>query len=268
MTGSENLTSQSTSRLRALTTWSEDSPALVRSWLSECSDYSSHEQCRPRRQRQRLPLRLLDVSLAESSQKKEQKSWDAESLPQSEIIGVRISSSSHLPLDTPYLTLSHCWGKHLKMKLSHSNMAEYTSPEGIPPHVFADPSAATFRDAILVTRSLGFRYLWIDSLCINQEDNIEKGDEIMFMHEIYRHADLNISATAATDGFGGLFQKRNPLILYPCISRRRVGLVAFTSPLIHFTSEVLQGPVNQRSWVFQERLLARRVLHFCSAQIF
>jgi hypothetical protein len=88
------------------------------------------------------------------------------------------------------------------------------------------------------------------------------------MHEIYRHADLNISATAANDGFGGLFQKRNPLVLYPCTSSRRVGLVAFTSPLIRFTLEVLQGPVNRRSWVFQERMLARRVLHFCSIQIF
>lgn len=239
MTGSEDPTSQATSRPRTLTTWSEDSPALVRSWLSECF---AHEQCRPRYQRLRLPLRLIDVDLAETCQINRQRSEDTHSPPQYGITSVRICSTRDLPLDTQYLTLSHCWGKNLKIKLSNSNKEEYTSSQGIPSHVFAEPSAATFRDAILVTRKLGFRYLWIDSLCINQEDNTEKGHEIMFMHEIYRHAEINISATAAADGFGGLFQKRNPLVLYPCTSRKRVGLVAFTSPLIHFTLEVLQDP--------------------------
>lgn len=86
--------------------------------------------------------------------------------------------------------------------------------------------------------------------------------------KIYRQAEINISATAGADGFGGLFQKRSSLILYPCTGSRRVGLIAFTSPLINFTLEVLQEPVNRRSWVFQERMLARRVLHFSSTQIF
>ncbi|OJT10399.1 hypothetical protein TRAPUB_13091 [Trametes pubescens] len=55
----------------------------------------------------------------------------------------------------------------------------------------------TIRDAIYVTRMLGFRWLWIDSLCIIQDSDEDMAHEIGCMHHIYRYAHLTIVAGSA-----------------------------------------------------------------------
>jgi hypothetical protein len=151
-------------------------------------------------------------------------------------------------------------------KLSHQNAAQYL--QNIPLDIFQQPTAATFRQAIHVARCLGFRYLWIDALCINQEDATEKDLEITYMSEIYSHATINLSATAAEDGSGGLFFERDPWIATVCHSERHPNLVAFAPPEVSFVHEMLRSPINKRAWVFQERMLATRVLHFCRTRLF
>ncbi|KAK0641744.1 hypothetical protein B0T16DRAFT_461779 [Cercophora newfieldiana] len=67
-----------------------------------------------------------------------------------------------------YITLSHCWGppSHVTTQLTTENSADYAT-NGIPLQQLPN----TFRHAVLFCRELGIPYLWIDSLCIIQDDH-------------------------------------------------------------------------------------------------
>lgn len=67
----------------------------------------------------------------------------------------------------------------------------------------------TFRDAILITRRLGYQYLWIDSLCIIQDSIEDWQREAASMDYIYKHASLTIAAEAGGDSSAGIFRSTN-----------------------------------------------------------
>lgn len=135
------------------------------------------------------------------------------------------------------------------------------------------------RDAILVTRSLGFRYIWIDTLCLNQDDDLEKLDQISKMHIFYSRAVINLSATAAEGGANGMIQDRYPFLFAPLTlsmanaTSSKGGVSNDTSSsLVFFKDErgacIHDAKIYSRGWVFQERMLAQRVLHFASDQVY
>jgi len=64
---------------------------------------------------------------------------------------------------------------------------------------------ATFLEAIKLTRRLGIRCLWIDSLCIIQDSSEDWDTESVRMFDIYKNSYLNIGAAGALDADGGLF---------------------------------------------------------------
>ena len=82
-------------------------------------------------------------------------------------IGIRLDSQMRLVQDiaaVKYVALSHCWGKHRSFITERETLLERLesiSFERLP---------KTCRDAIAITRTLGVRYIWIDSLCILQND--------------------------------------------------------------------------------------------------
>jgi hypothetical protein len=126
----------------------------------------------------------------------------------------------------------------------------------------------TFLDALTVTRNLGFNYLWIDSLCILQDDLTDWRRESPLMSEVYGNAVVNISATHADDGSVGLFAKRD-------ISRAARQYIELPNGEIHelldpFLYErcITDAPLSKRAWTFQERYLAQRTIHFSAEQIF
>jgi hypothetical protein len=63
-----------------------------------------------------------------------------------------------------YVCLSHCWGNAQLVKTLTNNI------EGMKRGIALASLPKTFQDAVLMTRRLGIRYLWIDSLCIIQDD--------------------------------------------------------------------------------------------------
>ncbi|KAF6785733.1 heterokaryon incompatibility protein [Colletotrichum sojae] len=141
-----------------------------------------------------------------------------------------------------------------------------------------DKLPKTFRQAVQVTRKLGVRYLWIDSLCILQ-DRDDLSDwlvEAGLMHKVYSHSYCNISAAGARDSSKGLFFERNPRIsdtaaVELCV--KGLGLDAdylncSIVDLRFWGHAVGQCPLNKRGWVLQERLLSPRVLHFGRDQLF
>jgi hypothetical protein len=68
-----------------------------------------------------------------------------------------------------------------------------------------DLAPATFRDAINIARVLGIEYIWVDALCIVQDDPIEWQKEASKMESIYSGSSLTIAATDATNSSGGCF---------------------------------------------------------------
>ena len=99
-----------------------------------------------------------------------------------------------------YTCLSHCWGTRPLIRTLKSNVDQFKK-DGIP----WDSIPKTFQDAISVTGSLGVSYIWIDSLCIVQDDAEEWNIESANMADIYMGACLTIGATGAVDSSGGLF---------------------------------------------------------------
>lgn len=111
----------------------------------------------------------------------------------------------HLEVPEPgskaeYVALSHCWGGDIDITLTEGNLDEFQV--GLP---FKN-LAANFQDAIEVTRKLGIRYLWIDSLCIIQDSdsNADWERESQTMTTVYRDCTLTVSAMSSKkseDGF-------------------------------------------------------------------
>jgi hypothetical protein len=50
----------------------------------------------------------------------------------------------------------------------------------------------TIQDALHITRTIGERYLWVDALCIVQDDKIDVQRTVHKMDEIYRAASLTV----------------------------------------------------------------------------
>lgn len=130
----------------------------------------------------------------------------------------------------------------------------------------------TFQDAIVVARKLGIPYLWIDSLCIIQGDSKDWQHEAALMHHVYRNAACNLSALGAQSSDEGLFLPRNAQSIRPLtVEVAWKGYPEETYAVVDekfWTDRVHNAPLNRRGWVFQERLLAPRVLHFGSEQMY
>jgi hypothetical protein len=122
----------------------------------------------------------------------------------------------------------------------------------------------TFRDAVEVARKLEVPYLWIDSLCIVQDSATDWASESSKMNDVYKNSYLNLAAAASLDANGGLFYPRSPLSTTPCIVKIGQGADAkyagsFYTPENERSDKMV---LFTRGWVFQECLLAPRILLF------
>lgn len=162
-----------------------------------------------------------------------------------------------------YIALSHCWGDTthyppLKTKTSSLQAHLINIPwEQVP---------KTFQDAVAITRALGLRYLWIDSLCIIQDDLNDWHRESAVMGLIYERARLTIAACYARNSSEGCFSQRealSPPVEIPHINASgfRQGSV-FLTVLPSDQEEVGENlnPLDTRAWTTQEWLLSRRMI--------
>lgn len=175
---------------------------------------SGHKYCNRPSLGKRLPLRLLDLDPDDLLQALPKDNTDLNRYSVDEVSGVQIRLTDSLPKDVEYLTLSHRWDPAPSILLT-SDTARLLSTR-IPLRLLQMPSTKTIREAIQVTRTLGYRYLWVDALCIMQDDTTEKVEAIALMDEFYVGAVANISATGASRATDGLFHQRSPLIMQPC----------------------------------------------------
>lgn len=153
-----------------------------------------------------------------------------------------------------YMTLSHCWGtKDPMLMLKHDHERAFTNPnEGIE---WSD-LPKNFRDAIEIARALDVRYIWIDSLCIVQ-DNGEFATEGQLMHLVYRNSFCNLAAVDSDGCQGGFFPEglTEPLDLSGAITSSKSPIFGGRSwhvlPSDLWEYRLLNKILYTRGWVFQ-----------------
>lgn len=125
---------------------------------------------------------------------------------------------------------------------------------------------ATLADAVAVTRSLGIKYLWIDAICIAQDDDADKTKEIKEMGNIYKNARVTIAAASARSVHNGFLHRNIPTDVPLPILRQEGGYNTLWVRKLPVTlpDELL----DSRGWALQEYLLSPRVLYYGSRDIF
>lgn len=228
----------------------DDAFALVQDWERECS--KSHTKCQ---------VTIAGQRINDSRQIK---------LP-SRVIHLRGSKDNIKPhvLATQgkmgaYTALSHRWGDMELLALQKHNITERLLD------ISWDSLPKTFRDAMTVTKSIGIDYIWIDSLCIIQNDQVDWINESARMGEIYESAWMTIVASNAKDANEGLFIDRPEL--YPSLELPYYDSNGDEqgSCFMDFSREYLsedgdcreQGPLFKRAWATQEWLLSRRAVYY------
>lgn len=224
-------------------TASDESWSLATKWLKTC--VSQHSACADvESSAPWYPSRLVEIDEAN-------------------LANVRLIESSESPPKGKYTTLSHCWGTARYLQLTSDSLSALK--QNIP----LSDLPLTFKEACEVTRRLGIRYIWIDSLCISQDSKGDWLHEAALMHKVYSHSYCTIAAAASADSSQGLFRHRPVHFLYPCeIEIPWFGTVKYhLVDYLFWASQIQDQPLHRRGWVVQERLLAPRVLHFSSQQL-
>ncbi|KAH9857300.1 heterokaryon incompatibility protein-domain-containing protein [Lenzites betulinus] len=175
-----------------------------------------------------------------------------------------------------YVALSYVWGKNQPHKTTLSTLFKYEA--GLDLALLPQ----TIRDAIRVTRELGFELLWVDSLCIVQDLASERLHEIGRMHHIFRYAAFTIVAASARDVGEGFLHDRQPVQPFewktfslPILSRPASATAApQVGTLTLYSDSELPGmssgpnykdqPTSQRAWCLEEQLMSPRSLLFFS----
>jgi Heterokaryon incompatibility protein (HET) len=164
-----------------------------------------------------------------------------------------------------YTTLSHCWGIHIPLRLLASNVS--TLEKEIP----VSHLSKSFQDTLLVTRRLGLRCLWIDSLCVIQDSVSDWQEQSASMAQIYSKSYCNIAAAHSTDGTQGCFLERNSDLVIPLKVYLDWGLhpgTYYAVQWLYWRQNVMETLVIGRAWVCQERFLSSRILYFGVRQLY
>ncbi|OMP88709.1 hypothetical protein BK809_0005430 [Diplodia seriata] len=226
---------------------SDRSISWMKQWVHDCS---SHHQDSCSQAPGQMPARLIDVTpfhpqLVETHQQHRK-----------------------------YAALSYCWGipsaSNPHLKTLAGNYQQHQN--GIP----IDTIPKTLHDAILVTRALGIQYLWIDALCIIQDDASDWQQEAVQMGQIYRNAAATIvAATATTSNEGFLARPRDRMhVRIPYTSSSTTSTAGSVKAkdtfqlwqrvTAHLSEDItVQASAwSTRAWTFQEQHLSTRALYF------
>lgn len=233
----------------AISTGSDQSLAAAKAWLDECS--FNHMKCSVTVEPDAMwkPTHLLDVSIK-----------GPKGAP-----GVKLVDGMFLDPLTEYATLSHCWGNSRPIRLNQKTLP------ALRQGVAQSTLPKTFADACHATEKLGYRYLWIDALCIMHDAEPLVYAEISQMAKVYSEATVNLAATSSRDDATGLFYTRNIAALQPAVvSVAGHGIDDGVYKVLRskiWADLVANSPLSKRAWVFQERCLAKRTIHFTRTEV-
>ncbi|RGP77710.1 het domain-containing [Fusarium longipes] len=239
---------------------SEPHLRLVNLWRQECS---SHSLCNKRSLKSVLPSRV--VQILPSSGK----------LPEASVIETRNIAGEH-----EYVCLSYCWGKSVQKTMTTCNI--------FPRPLVLEELPKTIADTVLLCHALGYKYLWVDSLCIIQGNSGDWHKESSVMCDIYGGSALTISTPICDDSAQSFLEKRQNTRYFsgPRLRLKSPGQSSSTprsmllplksdaspsktwnsrldwSKAYHYLHEDVKPDAwTQWAWTYQEWLLSPRVLH-------
>lgn len=244
-----------------------DNFQIMKTWIQECRQ--NHEICLKNLENF-LPTRLLDLQAFETGD-------------DIRLVSVELKDFEDEDFQPEYITLSHCWGppEIRPTTTTKENLEERMTQISI------DDLSNTFRDAVRITRELGERYLWIDSLCIIQDDEDDWAREAALMAEVYGNSYCTLAALSSKDSTEGCR-------LVPNIQDTICSFLEFDAeddyygpyririfqdeprewhaeygdnPYRHGSYGDSNNHLRSRAWTLQERGLSRRNIHFGKHQL-
>lgn len=183
---------------------------------------------------------------------------------------VRLVSTTRQRPNSPYATMSHCWGVHPIDVLTPINLPDLQKGRSTVEF------APSFRDCFTALRHLDISYVWIDTFCIlqggSEESRRDWAIESLLMEKVYTCSVLNIGAAHGVDSRAGCFRERNMTDHLPQsqpISWPQLRTGTFT---LYRSGEIPRDIFNRhhlfsRAWVLQEMILSPRLLHYGAEQI-
>ncbi|KAI0514666.1 heterokaryon incompatibility protein-domain-containing protein [Xylaria bambusicola] len=175
-----------------------------------------------------------------------------------------------------YVALSYVWGSPKQATLTSENIYILGQTGELTKQCLPQ----TISDAIQLVQLLGFRFLWVDALCIIQNDDGDKSEQIGNMSQVYGLAFLTIIAACGTNSMSGLaglrpgtrsFEQREVVVIPP--GTGSAGLSLLTTCESHQTgfwspsgSDFELSAWNSRGWTLQELAMSRRCLIFTRHQ--
>ncbi|KAH9482060.1 hypothetical protein JR316_0004155 [Psilocybe cubensis] len=166
--------------------------------------------------------------------------------------------------DPRYLALSYVWGPGLPaIRLTKNTVKDLSGKGAFDRH--RDIIPKTIRDAIDLVHMIGERYLWVDSLCLIQDDEADMLDGINHMDLVYQCALATIIASHGEHCNAGL-----PGV-HPG-SRTVSQNITEVLPGISMTEtegvyDSMKGVYRTRGWTHQELVLSHRALIFTENRI-
>lgn len=223
---------------------SKDNLVQIRRWLDTCR--SKHDRCNNWCSRLgtkgRRPTRVLELSDN----------------------AVRLRCNLQAIDSFEYLALSHMWGTNpsQQLRLTASTLQEFEKiiPLELLPSIFAE--------AIQITRHLGFRYLWIDSLCIIQDSKHDWTAEANLMSAVYNNAVCTIAVLFPPQvAFSSTQFRDDPRHLTPCIIRQPIrveaGICVFPYEFLKSSALTQKDwSLSSRAWTLQEHILSPRTIFY------
>lgn len=162
----------------------------------------------------------------------------------------------------PYACLSYLWGKPTEpFTTTKENIKDLLEPQSLRKYWNRLPN--TIRDAITLLQKIHVRYLWIDRLCIVQNDQEMAREHISCMASIYAQAHFTVVATSGDDdqhGLPGVSPRELNVELLRFGSSGRLLFSKFQG--YKFWEEPGNSSWHTRAWTYQERLISSRCLVF------
>ncbi|UPK90662.1 hypothetical protein LCI18_001597 [Fusarium solani-melongenae] len=217
--------------------------ALIHEWLRVCRETHRHGRLPDASLNSaELPTRVIDLGVSDK--------------PKLQLIAGEDMESQK------YFALSHCWGKSMRFRALKENI------EALTKAIDFRRLPRTFKEAIKTARGLNVRYLWIDSLCIIQDDQDDWKREAARMQQVFSNATCVIAASSASSSAEGFLETRRDERPFVTL-RSPSGATTYVCKFIdNFAKDMEEAPLNKRGWVLQERALARRSIHFTSTQVY
>lgn len=266
---------------------------MAKDWISQCLTSEEHSFCHEIHKgtlpafgvQGTLPTRLVYVGPLEGSE------------------SLRLVLSRNIQDSNPpkYAALSHCWGgsdhrlaigasidagnnsaqagavsKHSEAIIDSRPFITLTlnleeRMRSIPMEILP----RTFRDAVTITRNIGLRYIWIDSLCIIQDSKSDWEHESSLMADTYKNSYVTLAAESARNSHEGILNPRHldfdPIKIPFNSDAHNIHTSMYVRPVQDDWQTSITGAKSalcSRAWVLQESMLAPRTLHYGAQQMF